>query len=298
MVNTYLMKDGTAFTDKAGWQEMTFIDEVKDRDPRLAQSIRTPGYHRIGKTEVLAPDLSISVTGYQPIKFVQDPTASGGNVDRNDRSTCDLPVYRYAEVLLNYAEAKAELGTLTQDDLNNSVNLIRKRVGMPDLNLANANAHPDRYLSSEETGYPNVTGSNKGVILEIRRERTIELMQEGFRFDDLVRWKAGSCINQSLMGMYFPGAGSYDLTGDGKADVVLYDKGTAKPDVASGTQVYEIGNELILSADNKGYVYYHKNILRTNFSEERDYLYPIPINERSLNHNLTQNPGWDDGLSF
>lgn len=98
--------------------------------------------------------------------------------------------------------------------------------------------------------------------------------------------------------MYFPGAGSYDLTGDGKADVVLYDKGTAKPDVASGTQVYEIGNELILSADNKGYVYYHKNILRTNFSEERDYLYPIPINERSLNHNLTQNPGWDDGLSF
>lgn len=75
------------------------------------------------------------------------------------------------------------------------------------------------------------------------------------------------------MGMYFPGAGSYDLTGDGKADVVLYDKGTAKPDVASGTQVYEIGNELILSADNKGYVYYHKNILRTNFSEERDYLY-------------------------
>ena len=123
-------------------------------------------------------------------------------------------------------------------------------------------------------------------------------MQEGFRFDDLVRWKAGSCINQSLMGMYFPGAGSYDLTGDGKADVVLYDKGTAKPDVASGTQVYEIGNELILSADNKGYVYYHKNILRTNFSEERDYLYPIPINERSLNHNLTQNPGWDDGLSF
>ena len=207
-------------------------------------------------------------------------------------------MYRYAEVLLNYAEAKAELGTLTQDDLNKSVNVIRKRVGMPDLNLANANAHPDRYLSSEETGYPNVIGGNKGVILEIRRERTVELMQEGFRFDDLVRWKAGSCINQSLMGMYFPGAGQYDLTGDGKADVVLYDKGTAKPETASGTQVYEIGNELILSSDNKGYIYYHKNIPRTNFSEERDYLYPIAINERSLNYNLTQNPGWDDGLSF
>ncbi len=287
MVNTYLMKDGT-----------TFIDEVKNRDPRLAQSIRTPGYTRIGKTEVLAPDLSTSVTGYQPVKFVQDPTASGGNVDRNDRSTCDLPVFRYAEVLLNYAEAKAELGTLTQDDLNISVNLIRRRVGMPDLNLAYANTHPDRYLSSAETGYPNVSGSNKGVILEIRRERTIELMQEGFRFDDLVRWKAGCCIDQSLEGMYFPGAGAYDLTGDGRADVVLYDGGTAKPEAAPGTQCYEIGNDLILSADSKGYICYHKNIPRTKFSEQRDYLYPIPINERSLNHNLTQNPGWDDGLSF
>lgn len=298
MVNTYLMKDGTAFTDKAGWQEMSFMDEVKERDPRLAQSIRTPGYTRIGQKEVLSPDLSTSVTGYQPIKFVQDPTASGGNVDRNSRSTCDLPVYRYAEVLLNYAEAKAELGTLTQADLNNSINLLRKRAGMPDLYLDVANVRPDRYLASEETGYPNVTGSNKGVILEIRRERTIELMQEGFRFDDLVRWKAGYCINQPISGMYFPGAGSYDLTGDGKADVVLYDKGTTKPNVPSGTQVYEIGKEIILSADNSGYIYYHKNIKRTEFSEVRDYLYPIPINERSLNHNLTQNPGWDDGLSF
>lgn len=298
MVNAYLKKDGTAFTDQAGWQEMSFIDEVKDRDPRLAQSIRTPGYTRIGKKDVLSPDLSTSVTGYQPIKFVQDPTASGGNVDRNNRSTCDLPVYRYAEVLLNYAEAKAELGTLTQDDLNNSINLIRKRAGIPSLDLAAANAHPDRYLASEETGYPNVTGTNKGVILEIRRERAIELMQEGFRFDDLVRWKAGYCINQPITGMYFPGSGTYDLTGDGKADVVLYDKGTAKPDAPSGTQVYEIGKEIIFSADNNGYIYYHKNIKRTNFSEERDYLYPIPINERSLNHNLTQNPGWEDGLSF
>lgn len=298
MVNTYLMKDGTAFTDKAGWQEMTFKEEMKDRDPRLYQSIRTPGYTRIGETTVLAPDFSVSVTGYQPIKFVQEPTASGGNVDRNDRSTCDLPVYRYAEVLLNYAEAKAELGTLTQEDLDISVNEIRKRVGMPDLSMNDANANPDRYLSSEETGYPNVTGDNKGVILEIRRERAIELSQEGFRFDDLVRWKAGSCIDQELYGMYFPGPGNYDLTGDDVADVILYANGTSKPDAQAGVQVYEIGKDIMLTDDNEGYVFYHKNISRTQFSQERDYLYPIPINERSLNPNLTQNPGWNDGLSF
>lgn len=298
MVNTYLMKDGTAFTDQPGWQEMTFLEETKNRDPRLAQSIRTPGYTRIGQTEVLAPDLSLSVTGYQPIKFVQDPTASGGQVDRNDRSTCDLPVYRFAEVLLNYAEAKAELGTLTQTDLDNSINLIRRRVDMPDLNMSKANANPDRYLSDPATGYPNVTGSNKGVILEIRRERTIELNQEGFRFDDLVRWKAGACIDQDIYGMYFPGAGEYDLSGDGKPDIILYTSGTAKPSADSGVLVYEIGKDILLTGSNSGYVYYHKNIARTPFNEERDYLYPIPINERSLNPNLTQNPGWDDGLSF
>lgn len=298
MVNTYLMKDGTAFTDQPGWQEMTFLEETKNRDPRLAQSIRTPGYTRIGQTEVLAPDLSLSVTGYQPIKFVQDPTASGGQVDRNDRSTCDLPVYRFAEVLLNYAEARAELGTLTQTDLDNSINLIRRRVDMPDLNMSKANANPDRYLSDPATGYPNVTGSNKGVILEIRRERTIELNQEGFRFDDLVRWKAGACIDQDIYGMYFPGAGEYDLSGDGKPDIILYTSGTAKPSADSGVLVYEIGKDILLTGNNSGYVYYHKNIVRTPFNEERDYLYPIPINERSLNPNLTQNPGWDDGLSF
>ena len=298
MVNTYLMKDGTRFTDQPGWQEMTFIEETENRDPRLAQSIRTPGYTRIGETTVLPPDLSVSVTGYQPIKFVQEPTASGGQVDRNDRNTNDLPVYRYAEVLLNYAEAKAELGTLTQEDLDNSINLIRRRAGMPDLNLATANANPDRYLSSAETGYPNVTGPNQGVILEIRRERAIELNQEGFRFDDLVRWKAGYCIDQDIYGMYFPGAGEYDLSGDGKADVVLYNEGTAKPNAEAGVLVYEIGKDIQLTGNNSGYLYYHKNIVRNGFNEERDYLYPIPINERSLNKNLTQNPGWDDGLSF
>lgn len=298
MVNTYLMKDGTAFTDRPGWQEMTFIEETKDRDPRLAQSIRTPGYTRIGQTQVLPPDLSVSVTGYQPIKFVQEPTASGGNVDRNDRSTCDLPVYRYAEVLLNYAEAKAELGTLTQDDLDESINLIRRRAGMPDLDLAYANAHPDRYLSAPETGYANVTGANKGVILEIRRERAIELDQEGFRFDDLVRWKAGACIDQALTGMYFPGAGSYDLSGDGQPDIILYNAGTAKPAGGDGVLVYEIGKDIHLSDGERGYVDYHYNIVRTPFNEVRDYLYPIPTNERSLNHNLTQNPGWEDGLDF
>ena len=167
-INMYLKKDGTAFTDQEGWQTLPFTEEVKDRDPRLAQSIRTPGYKRIGAKRVQGPDLGVTITGYQPIKFVQDTTASGGQIDRNDRSTCDMPVFRYAEVLLNYAEAKAELGTLTQNDLAITVNEIRSRVGMRGLDMNEANKNIDWYLESKEYGYPNVTGANKGVILEIR----------------------------------------------------------------------------------------------------------------------------------
>ena len=301
MVNMYLMKDGTAYTEKykGSYETMEFVDEVKDRDPRLAQSIRTLGYHRIGQTEILAPDIAISVTGYQPIKFVQDPTAAGGTVDRNDRSTCDLPIYRYAEVLLNYAEAKAELGTLTQEDLDISINKIRSRVDMPGLNMATANANPDEYLSSKETGYTNVTGANKGVILEIRRERAVELNQEGFRFNDLVRWKAGYCIDQPITGMYFKGAGSYDLSGNGEIDLILYNDGEPKPQAPTAkTIVYQINKDIYLTEKTKGYLNYHRDIARTKFNEGRDYLYPIPTDERSLNHNLAPNPGWDDGLDF
>ena len=304
-INMYLMKDGKAFTDKfkTEWQTMPFTEEVKDRDPRLAQSIRTPGYKRIGAKRVQGPDLGVTITGYQPIKFVQDTTASGGQIDRNDRSTCDMPVFRYAEVLLNYAEAKAELGTLSDDDLNITVNEIRSRVGMPALTMKYLqDKQPDWYLSSEEYGYPNVTGPNQIVnaILEIRRERAVELIQEGFRLQDLYRWKAGYCIDQAISGMYFPGPGEYKLAGKETADLILYKAGETKPQAGEGVSVYELGSDIILSEGDKGYVYYHKTVenLRTPFNEERDYLYPIPSGERSLNPNLTQNPGWSDGLDF
>ena len=98
--------------------------------------------------------------------------------------------------------------------------------------------------------------------------------------------------------MYFPGPGSYDLTGDNVADVILYTADSEKPDDSKGVQVYQIGKQVLLSGGNYGYVSYHKNIKRAAFNENRDYLYPIPINERSLNPQLTQNPGWDDGLDF
>jgi len=297
-VNSYLMKDGSRFTDQNGWEVMSFNEETSDRDPRLKQSMRTPGYTRINKTTMLAPELEVATTGYQPVKFVQDPASNSGNNDRTGSSDVDMPVFRYAEVLLNYAEAKAELGTLNQNDIDISIKELRDRVGMPNLNMADVNANPDEYLSSATYGYPNVSGNNKGVILEIRRERTIELLQEGLRFADLCRWKSGKSIDQPITGAYFEGPGEYDLSGDGNVDLILYTSEEEKPAEREGVSLYELGKDLILTEGTKGYLNYHHNAERNGFNEERDYLYPIPIDERTLNPNLTQNYGWNDGLGY
>ena len=295
-VDSFLMKDGTRFTDKTGWETMLFKDEVADRDPRLSYCMVTPGYKRIGGTDVLPPDLGASTTGFQLAKYVMDCTLP--NVNRVEMSYNDMPVYRLGEIYLIYAEAKAESGTLNQEDLDISANMLRKRVGMPYINLAYANANPDPYLCSEEYGYRNVTGTNKGIILEIRRERSIELAQESKRWDDLMRWKEGLCINQKMYGMYFPGPGEYDLSGDNVADVCLYTGDKPKSSVP-GIVYLKIGADItegiILSEGNKGCLDPQQKSIHV-FNEDRDYFYPIPINERLLNKALTQNPGWNDGI--
>ena len=295
IIASYLMKDGSRFTDKAGWESMKFVDEVKDRDPRLAQSIRTPGYCRLGTDIHLAPNLNHSVTGYCPIKYFRGPAEDGYQM-----SDCDLILFRAAEVYLNYAEAKAELGTISQDDINRSIKPLRERVGMPNLIMDDANGHPDPYLMAQETGYPKVAQKNSqnvGLILEIRRERTIELLGEGFRYYDIIRWAEGHAFESRLLGMYFPGEGTYDLDEDGTPDVTLY-LNTVPSGAASNT--FKIGSELILSDGNSGCVDTHRDS-RTGWTwnDERDYYYPIPIKERTLTDGaLTQNPGWKDGLSF
>lgn len=287
LVNSYLMKDGSRFTDIAGYDKMEFYEEMQGRDPRLSQTVRTPGYTRIGSSTTLVPEFGSTVTGYQMIKFV-----ANANYDTYNRSVTDMPIFRYAEVLLNYAEAKAERGTLTQDDLDKSVKLLRDRAGMPNLNMAQANADPDPY---QVNLYKQVTGANKGVILEIRRERRIELVMESYRWDDVIRWKEGKTLTEQFKGMYFPGPGTYDLDKDGTIDLCLY-SGT-RPDVGSSIQYLRLGGDITLENGESGNILINPHLSK-QWDENRDYFYPIPTNERSLNRNLTQNPGWDDGLDF
>ena len=282
LVNSYLMKDGSRFTDKPGYQTMSYYDEVQDRDPRLSQTIKTPGYTRIGETTPLVPEFGGTVTGYQLIKFVSEP-----KWDTFNKDITDMPIFRYAEVLLNFAEAKAEKGTLTQADLDRSVKLTRDRVGMPNINLTTSNASPDPYLMQQ---YTQVTGNNAGVILEIRRERRIELVMENFfRWDDLLRWKEGQALTKQFKGMYFPGTGSFDLDKNGKIDLVIYE-GT-KP-VVAGAQILKLGSEILLENGNAGGNIVINNHITKKFNEAKDYLYPIPTQEILLNPKLKQNPNW------
>lgn len=286
MVNSYLMKDGSRYTDKQNYNQQAFFEEVQNRDPRLTQTIRTPGYSRIGQNQPLPPNLAHTVTGYHLIKFVTEP-----QYDNFDSSINDLPIFRYAEVLLNFAEAKAELGTLTQSDLDQSINQLRNRIDMPALILAQANSNPDPVLEAQ---YPNVDQStNKGVVLEIRRERRIELYMENFRWDDLMRWKAGQKLTQPFRGMYFPGTGEYDLDQNGQPDLVIYE-GETPSNQQNGVLYLKLGEDIVL--DENGLINPHpeNNPEDRAFDEDKDYLYPLPRTQLLLNSNLEQNPGWGE----
>ena len=307
IVNSYLMTNGDRFTDQPGYETMQYYDEMQNRDPRLTQTVVGPGYMRINSDAVSSPNFGASTTGYQITKWVTDASGDGYLGSSND-----YILFRAAEVYLNYAEAKAELGTLTQEDLKISIKKIRDRVGMPNIDMDAANANPDPYLCALESGYQNVTGPNKGVILEIRRERTIELLLEGFRYYDIIRWKEGKVFEQPYKGMYFPGLtqGSGDNRYDAfdmndgtvgdkeKVDICIYTG--KKPSVKNIRKFYKLGDEFVLTDGDKGNIICHDIEKEPRqWREDRDYLYPIPTQERLLsNGTLSQNPNWDDGLDF
>ena len=298
LIDSYLMRNGKRFTDKSGYDKYDFYNECIDRDPRLSQTIRTPKFIRVGETKDSLAYLQEAVTGcttgYMPIKYIQD--ASHDMQTGNDN---DIIAFRFAEVLLNYAEAKAELGTITQTDIDRSIGLIRARVGMPTLLLADSNSNPCPFLAQQ---YPLVSGANKGVILEIRRERRVELVMEGLRYDDLMRYKAGKLMEAQFRGIYVPAVNTiigYSLSDgsplsydDVNGDFLFYRSGYAPVRTANRA---EINNNFFLSGiggyEGNKIVKSHE-VFTKQWREDRDYLAPIPESQILLNKNLEQNPNW------
>ncbi|PUV26654.1 RagB/SusD family nutrient uptake outer membrane protein [Sphingobacterium athyrii] len=213
LMESYLMKDGKRFTEQAGYKTKNIDQVFVNRDPRFEQTFMKPGFQPIN-----APTphrLKPTLGGYNQIKFYPEIT----EMIAWESAYTDAFVFRYAEILLIFAEAKAELGILTsQADLDKSINLLRARVGMPAMQLGEANANIDPVL---QTYYPNVKGGNVGLILEIRRERRVELACEGQRYRDVFRWEVGDRLANQQQGMYVKALGPMDVTGDGKIDIAI-----------------------------------------------------------------------------
>ena len=287
-VNTYLMLDGTPFTDKPDYKTSSFQEECKNRDMRLSQTIRTPGYTRISGGSIVEtpPNYAYAITGYHTSKF----TLKDVQYDNVDICDNNVPVFRYAEVLLNYAEAKAELGTLTDSDWSKTIGTLRARAGI----TGGLNSKPtkvDQYL--QQHFFPAI---NNPEILEIRRERGIELSFEGFSWQDILRWKVGELATRDWDGIYIPEFEvPYDMNEDGKLDVCFTK--LLNPVKVPGVFYLYVGEKLANGADNNvqlgadGHtLVFLKNQKRT--WHDKLYFYPIPAGDLVKNPNLGQNTGW------
>jgi starch-binding outer membrane protein, SusD/RagB family len=205
-------------------------------------------------------------------------------IDGGNNSTNAVSVFRYAEVLLNYAEAKAEMGTLTADDWSKTIGALRSRAGI----TGGLNALPtkvDPYLQS--VYFPGISNP---VILEVRRERGIELALEGFRFYDIIRWKRGQLFEMEWRGIYVPAANTLiDLDEDGKPDVFFFT--TPPPSQISGVTYLNVNTPTQrLTSGTSGEITWLPNIVRK--FEDKKYFYPIPETHILTNPKLGQNPGW------
>lgn len=189
-IESYLTDTGEIWNpDSAKSYEEVF----EHRDPRMKQSILAPGTPWEGGVDgnidndnpgLFTYPLMVNMrtgcmtySGYYLLKYVEPSTVSSVGHDDND-----IILIRYAEVLLNYIEAKERLGNVTQDDLDRTINQLRDRVGMVHLELGKLPAGSD-------------------LRTEIRRERRVELFFEGHRYFDLIRWKEGERLGEDLLGV-------------------------------------------------------------------------------------------------
>jgi len=286
-INTYLNLDGTPFTDNPAYKTTPFTEEVKNRDLRLKQTIRVGDYKRTENGDpVPAPsNLDQSYTGYQIIKGCYDERFPYDDESRNENAHI---LFRYAEVLLNKAEALAELGKMTDADWTSTIGALRARAGITGSTLTQMPTVADPYMMSF---YKNKFADP--VLLEVLRDRAIEMITEGLRPDDLTRWKLGELFAEAPMnGMYVPALGEYDLNEDGIMDVCFYQG--EQPKTATATVFVDVSSAGVgkraLSNGTSGEIIWNPG--EREWAEKK-YLYPIPEAHRIKNPNLGQNPGWE-----
>ena len=293
--NTYLNIDGTPYEERRpDGSYKTFAEETSGRDTRLNQTIRGADYTRLDAKGEYGPATANftghTLTGYQFTKYVMDDV----NYDDAATNDNDIPILRYAEVLLNYAEAKAESGTLTDADWARTIGALRSRAGITGgtPRTGTLTAKPTAAEPYIAAYYPDVEDP---VLLEIRREREVELCLEGLRLDDLKRWNLCDLwVSDPWEGVFIPALNKpLDMNGDGTYDAYFYDTPAIGDDTYAPIGVY-VGtdhNNIVNVAPVQGGYVLKYNYPGRNWPK-RQYLYPIPEVVIQLNPNLSQNPGW------
>lgn len=285
-INTYLNSDGTPFTADPDYKTTPFAKEVKNRDSRLSQTIRMGDYHRTenGVPIIAPPNLDQAYTGYQIIKGSYDERFPYDDESRNENSHL---IFRYAEILLNKAEALAELGTMTDVQWTSTIGALRARAGITGPSLTQKPTVADPYM----VDFYNNKFTDP-VLLEVLRERAVEMITEGLRPDDLVRWRLGELFATAPMnGMYVPGLGEFDLNEDGVMDVCFYSG--ERPSGATATVFVDVTasgvGKRVLSEGDSGEILWNPGAREWL---DKKYLYPIPEADRLRNPNIGQNPDW------
>lgn len=301
LMEDYLaIKDGKAvpFHTLPGYNKMSIPEVFKNRDPRMAETIMEPGYIKDGSKKPFRQNMELG--GYGQIKFCHelpmDQWAWGMSYN-------DLPIIRYAAILLTNAEAKAELGILTQEDVDNTVNLLRRRVGIPDAKLSEWLSSPDPVQMNR---YSNINSTQNSAVAEIRRERRIELACEGVRYNDLMRWGCGKLLEVAPEGAYVSKFGLLDITGDNFPDVGFFatkeeadeavealgkDPETgAKYDIT--TYIVTDKSTISLTEGTKGYIRRASQVNAWQWVEPKYYYSPLSTKDLKVNENLIQNKYW------
>ena len=255
LADLYLCADGLPINKSQLFQGRQLMNsEYQNRDPRMVMTIIPPGHYAIDRLDQEGtgqdfPELMREQTLYSTYKFLTE-----FYVDQTGhRGVFYYHMLRYAEVLLIYAEALYEKnGTITDIQLDESINVIRERAGMPRLT--------NNFII--QNGLDMKT--------EIRRERSIELAHEGFRRSDLRRWKTAEIeMPMAIKGVQFKNT---------EFETATLPDGTLRYPF---TPSLDTDGNIIVEPENNRF-----------FNPERDYLEPLPSEELVKNPNLTQNPNW------
>jgi hypothetical protein len=311
LIDEYLCIDGLPVTSSALFKGYEGDDwrELDNRDPRLRQTVVKPGeYITIFNRDenggainqalqgLKYPEITYNcptanqtttggpcVTGYMFIKHWTNEQIDNGSTTSGSQTAL---IFRYGEALLMLAEAKAELGSITDADLDLTVNTLRQRAGFdftkyPNSKLTLQNIPADERLDNLYQQYAGYVPSP--ILREIRRERRIEMTMEGLRREDLVRWKAGKFIEKPVRGMKFTAEKQKLYDGSNIKPEKNAPKATLNADVFVDSEGFIIGYPKSPNVAN-GVVKW----------DDRYYYNPIPLQELELNKNLTQSPGWQD----